>query len=326
MLFTSLMDAMTTRRHAIQSMAGASAMVAGMAAMTADAATPKKGKHEPVDFKDPAQNLKAFIKVTGDLDPGKETVGWFGGTLYGVRGTEALKPLVGVTGFGVLRVAPQGNNVYHLFNREFAVYTDLKSGEIIEEWTNPYSNEKVEVAPIKNAIVNAKVSPIIEQDFDGHKVTFPFTPPWIVQGDKAFSLFELHAAFPNPMKVEQWPRESAGPLNRTSEMFQRMTTMSQLENPDITGADYVGAWTRVSPWLPWMLNGQMDGHILYRCFMNRTGKAENLPKNLLAYAERKYPEFLKAPGPETWGKPNDSSFTVYMADRKPQPAKPAAAK
>jgi hypothetical protein len=319
MLFSSLMEAMTTRRGAIRAVAGAAGMVAGMAG--AEAATPKAAKRQPIDFKDPAQNLKAFIKLTGDIDPAKETVGWFGGTLYAVRGVEKLVPLIGVSGFGVMRVAPQPDNVYHVFNREFAAYTDLKSGEIVESWKNPLTDETVDVVPIHNRIVNAKVSPIIEQDFDGHKVTFPFTPPWIAQGDKAFSLFEVHAAFPNPMKPDAWPRESAGPINRTSEMFQRMVKLSDLENPDMTGVDYVGTWTRVSPWLPWMLNGQMDGHILYRCFMNRTGKAENLPKNLLAYVEKKYPEFLKAPGPDTWGQPNDSSFTVYMGERKPQPKK-----
>jgi hypothetical protein len=320
MMYASLIDAITTRRGAIQSMAGAAAMFGAMGG--AQAATDKKAsKREPIDFKDPAQNLKAFLKVSGDINPKNEKVGWFGGTLYAVRGTDKLVPLIGVSGFGVMRIEPQGGNIYHVFNREFATYTDLKTGDILEQWKNPLTDEVVDVVPIKNKIVNAKVSPVMEQDFDGHKVSFPFSPPWIVQGDKAFSLLEVHAAFPNPMKVDTWPRESAGPINRTSEMFQRMVSLSDLENPDLTSVDYVGTWTRVSPWLPWMLNGQMDGHILYRCFMNRTGRPENLPKNLLTYVEKKYPEFLQAPGPETWGKPNDSSFTVYMAERKPQPKK-----
>jgi hypothetical protein len=278
-------------------------------------------RRESIDFSDPAQNLKAFIKLTADLDPSKESVGWFGGTIYGNRGTEPLKPLVGVQGVGMMRVRPMGDNVYRIFNREFAAYTDPKSGDIIESWMNPYTEETVEVVPIKNLIVNAQVAPIVEQDFDGHKVKFPFTPPWVVQTDKAFSLFEVHAAFPNPMKPDAWPRESAGPINRTGEMFQRMCSLADLENPDLSATDYVGTWTRVGPWLPWMLMGQADGHLLYRSFMNRTGKIENLPANLLSHMEKKYPEFLKAPDDETWGKPNDSSWTVYMNERKPQPAR-----
>jgi hypothetical protein len=321
MMFSSLIESMSNRRGAIKAMAGASMAAAGMAAMAGPTQAATNAKREPIDFKDPAQNLKAFIKLTGDLNPKKESVGWFGGTIYGNRGVEPLKPLVGVTGVGVSRIETVGPNTYRMFNREFACYTDVKTGEILEKWTNPYTNEVCDVMPINNKIVNAQVSPIIEQDFDGHKVSFPFTPPWIIQDGKAFSMFEIHAAFPNPMKPDAWPRESAGPINRTGEMFQRMVSLADLENPDLTAVDYVGTWTRVGPWLPWMLMGQADGHVLYRSFMNRCKSVDSLPANLLAYMKSKYPEFLQAPGPETWGKPNDSSWTVYMAQNKPKPAK-----
>ncbi|MBM3514956.1 MAG: DUF1838 domain-containing protein [Alphaproteobacteria bacterium] len=320
MLYSSLFETVTNRRHLIQSVAGAGAMAAGMAGLSVGS-TAKAATRVPIDFKDPAQNLKAFIKMTADLDGTKESVGWFGGTIYGNRGVEPLKPLVGVSGVGMMRVKPMGDNVYRVFNREFATYTDPKTGEILESWKNPYTEETVDVVPIKNMIVNAQISPIVEQDFDGHKVKFPFTPPWIVQTDKAFQLFEVHAAFPNPMKVAEWPRESAGPINRTGEMFSRMCSLAELEDPDVSAADYVGTWTRVGPWLPWMLMGQADGHLLYRSFMNRTGRVENLPPTLLSYMEKKYPEFLKSPGDETWGKPNDSSWTVYMSQNKPKPPK-----
>ena len=119
------------------------------------------------------------------------------------------------------------------------------------------------------------------------------------------------------MTVEQWPKESAGPITRISEIFQRVTSLSALADPDSTSADYSGTWTRVGPWLPWMLMGQMDGHILYRTFMNKTGPVEQLPAALLARTEERFPEFLEAPGDETWGRPNDSSFSVYMSEREP---------
>ena len=320
MIFSSLIESVTSRRHLIQSVAGAPMLAAGMASLPGGSA--KAAARQTIDFKDPAQNLKAFIKLTADLDPTKESVGWFGGTIYGTRGVEALKPLVGVSGVGMIRVKPMGDNVYRVFNREFAAYTDPKTGEIIESWKNPYTEETVDVIPIKNMKMSAQISPIIEQDFDGPKVKFPFSPPWIIQNDKAFQLFEMHTAFPNPMKPDVWPRESAGTINRTSEMFQRMCSLADLENPDLSAADYVGTWTRVGPWLPWMLMGQAEGHVTYRSFMNRAGKVTNLPPALLAYMEKKYPEFLKAPGDEVWGTPNDSSLAVYMSQNKPKPAKP----
>ena len=76
--------------------------------------------------------------MTGDLDPAVETVGWFGGDIFAVLGPDRpLQKLVGVEGFGVLRVAAQPDGKYRLFNRELAYYKDPKTGEFLDTWTNP---------------------------------------------------------------------------------------------------------------------------------------------------------------------------------------------
>jgi hypothetical protein len=41
-----------------------------------------------VDFRDPAQNLRAFVKLMGDLDPGKVAYSWFGGHIFAYIGNE----------------------------------------------------------------------------------------------------------------------------------------------------------------------------------------------------------------------------------------------
>lgn len=322
MLFTALTDHLAGRRQILQSALGLGAAGLGGMAMAGLPGEAKADGHAPekamVNFEDPTENLRAYMKLTGNLDPSVETCGWFGGTLYGNIGVEKMLPLIGVEGLGVMRVEPQGNNTYRVFNREFAVYKDLKTGEYLDDWVNPYTEERVKVWPIQNLKVMGEVAPIRKQDFDGTIVEIPFSPPWIIQGDKAFSLLELHAAFPNPMTPEDWPRESAGPINKTSEMFNRMTTLSDLADPDTTSADYVGTWVRIGPWLPWMLMGQRDGHIVYRSFMNKTGPVENVPEKLRTYMEKNYPEFLQAPPASDWGKPNDSSFSVYMENNEPE--------
>ena len=321
MLNSSFANLGLTRRDALKFASGGALGIAGLglAACGQTQETQPASAPTALDFSDPAESLQAFVKLTGDLDPSKETFGWFGGRIFSVLKDTPLKPLVDVEGFGVLRVSPQDNNTYRLFNRELAFYKDPATGQFIDEWTNPITNEKCEVSPIHNAVVNAEVAPILKQDFDGTIVEVPFSPPWTQLGDRVFSTFELHAAFPNPMSPQQWPRESSGPLTRISEIFQRITSAEQLANTDLTSADYAGTWTRVGPWLPWMLMGQADGHILYRTFMDKTGPVSNLPKPLLDLTEKRFPEFLQSPGDDTWGQPNDSSFTVYMSEREPVP-------
>lgn len=321
---SSLLNAMGDRRLALRTFfslgtAATGLALAGCAPSTPESSPARRATRVPVDFSDPAQNLKAFIKLTGDLDPKAETVGWFGGTVFAVTAPDKpLMPLFGVEGFGVLRVAAQPDGAYRMFNREIAFYKDLKSGRFIDQWVNPFTGETVQVSPIHNMVVNAEIAPVMKMDFDGTLVEVPFRPPWEIMGEKAFSLFEVHTAFPSPMQPAEWPRESAGSTLRISEMFQRFTTLAELEDADRSYCDYAGTWTRLGPWLPWMLQGQATGHLLYRCFMDRTGTAEGLPKTLRERTEKDYPEYFQAPGDDTWGGPNDSSFSVYMAEHDPK--------
>jgi hypothetical protein len=333
----SLLNALADRRTALRTFfswgAAGAAVATGVAACggrpggpaggeagtTAPGSAPAAAALPEINFGNPAENLKAFIKLTGDLDPSVSTVGWFGGDIFAVLGPDKpLVKLVGVEGFGVLRVATQPDGSYRLFNRELAYYKDPKTGEFIDTWTNPFTNETVVVSPIHNKTVNAEIAPVMKMDFDGTSVEVPFSPPWTVQGGKAFSLFEVHTAFPNPMKPDVWPRESAGPVTRISEIFQRTTTLAELADPARTSADYAGTWTRIGPWLPWMLQGQAPGHILYRTFMDRTGTADRLPKALRERAEKLHPDFFEAPADSTWGGPNDSSFSTYMSENQPK--------
>ena len=308
---------------------GTLAAFGGAAALSACATTPQpeaaptpKAALPEIDFRDPRQNLNAFVKMLGDTDPDKVAVSWFGGDIFANPGDDQkLVPLIGVNGFGVLRIEPQPDNKYRLFNREFAAYSDPRTRQIIDEWDNPYTGERVEVSPIHNAVVNAEVAPTFTMDLDGTEVEMPFLPPWWEMGDTLFNVFEVHAAFPSPMQPDQWPRESAGPVARVSEIFQRSTSLAQLADPSLTSAHYEGTWNRLGPWLPWMLMGQKPGHLYYRTFMKKLGGVDELPPDLVAYVEKGYPEFFEAPGPETWGGPNDSSFTVYMRENEPKPPK-----
>jgi len=332
-LNTNWMNKPRSRRDAMQSFLSLGGIAAGGLLARACAAPNDSGsqkpaapKRVPADLNDPAQSLRAFVKLTGDLDPTKETPGWFGGTVFGdTRRDRPLKPLIGIEGFGVVRTEVQPDGSFRIFNRECAFYKDLKTGEFIDVWKNPYTKEEVEVKPIHNMTVNAhlivseKVGTAIEMDFDGTLMEVPLRLGWNSFGDKLFSTFEVHTAFPNELDPETWPRESAGKVLRIAEIFQRVANLAEVENPDLTSADYSGTWTRVGPWLPWMLQGPADGSLLFRTFMTKLQSIDQLPRPLMDITKERLPEYFVAPPPETWGSKNDSSFSVYARENEPQP-------
>jgi hypothetical protein len=315
-----------SRREAMLSLGGVAAggLLLGACAPTG----PQKaaGKRVAVDLSDPAQSLRSFLKLTGDLDPTKETPGWFGGTVFAdTRRDRPLKPLFDVEGFGVVRTEEQPDGSFRVFNRECAFYKDHKTGEFLDTWKNPMNKEVVDVMPIHNMTVNAhlivseKVGTAIEMDFDGHLMEVPLRLGWDKFGDKLFSTFEVHTMFPSELKPDVWPRESAGKILRIAEIFQRVANLAELEDPDTTSADYSGTWTRIGPWLPWMLQGQTEGNLVFRTFMTKLKSIDELPAPLRKITEERLPEFFVAPLAETWGGKNDSSFSVYVRENEPKP-------
>ncbi len=276
-----------------------------------------------INFKDPTENLKAFTRVFSDINPNKVAVGWYGGTVYTVTGDSSkVIPILGVEGIGVRRVVPLDGGGYRVFNRELAFYKDLKTGEFLNTWLNPMNNETVEVFPIQNMFVNADTAPVFEFDMEGTKVKMPFSPPWTINGEWATSLFEIHQSVKSELQPEEWPRESPGKMTRISEMFHRHVRTADLANEKLTSVPTVGSWMRIASWFPWMLMGQTEGHLFFRCQTQKFGSVKDLPKAFLAKAEKEYPAYLDAPPVDSWGKqPNDSTFNMYKRLRKPAPAK-----
>ena len=88
-------------------------------------------------------------------------------------------------------------------------------------------------------------------DFDGTLMEVPLPLVWDSVDDTLMSTFEVHTAFPNELDPETWPRESAGRVLRIAEIFQRVASLEEVENQDLTSAHYAGCWTRVGPWLPY---------------------------------------------------------------------------
>jgi len=103
-------------------------------------------------------------------------------------------------------------------------------------------------------------------------------------------------------------------------MFMRYCQISDLANKDLTSVPYVGVWTRLSSWVPWMQMGQAEGHLFFRCSMTKYPDHGALPPALLAKAEKDHPEYLVVPEFKDWGLPNDSTFNTYKKERQPLPA------
>lgn len=317
--------ALMDRRHAIGLGLGLAAAAAGLTPQRARAKS--NGFDTALDFggafdpKRPEHNTLAFCKLMADTRDGVETCGYFKGQVLAYRGpTERLAPLFGFEGFGMTRTFQVDDYAWRKLHKEVAFYTDLKTGEVIDQWHNPFLDETVQVAHVHNDVVNSTWAPTYSFGVGPSKVTLPFVFPWLVMGDNAVVDFGVNITHPAVLKPETWPRESHGDITQVYEAIQVHASLADLVDPRQTAVQTSGSWQRIAPWLPWMLMGQTPGHLVYKTVTRRMREGvEGLPEHIRAYTEAHYPDYFTAP--TEWQEPNVSSYEVYAREHQPRAAK-----
>ncbi|MFT7286528.1 MAG: hypothetical protein ACI87W_000634 [Halieaceae bacterium] len=280
----------------------------------------------PMRFDDPEWNRDAYARLVGNMDFGKVKYGWYGGTVMGMRDDEPLKPLMGFEGFSTTRLIDNGDGSYQKLLRETVYYKDLDTGEVLETWLNPYTNEEVNVVPVTNDPFNIVIEKwypsgptyggLREKDKERRPMILPFQ---IISDDTVALATDIHLYYPSALQPDKWPRESAGKFVRVSEMFRYVISRDQLEDSSVTAIEYTGAWSRVNPWMPWMLMGQAPGNTLYMGSMGAYNHLDMLSPQVRAYAQKHHPMYFDAP--TEWKEPSLSSLEDYARTQKPAPLK-----
>ncbi len=304
-----------TRRQGL-GLAAMGTVAAATASKPVFASEPKPKFLTKIDLKSPEWNRDTRARLNGDLDSSKELVGWLKGVIQGVRPNEPVRDLMAFEGFSVTRMYPRPDGSWRKLLRETVLYRDLKTGEILNTWHNPYTNEDVRVVPIANDPYNMT----IETNFMGK----PWIGDWDQNPDGTLTLFSgVNLYYPNMLTPAKWPRESSGEYARVTENFTWTMTREDLENPAMTYVPCVGSWQRITPWLPWMLMGDAPGHINYFSHFaplpGGISALDKLPQDMLEAARAIDPKMLRAPTLEEDTLPNESSLEAYAKEQTPAP-------
>ncbi|MEZ5498986.1 MAG: DUF1838 family protein [Steroidobacteraceae bacterium] len=319
-----MVESRITRRATL----GLAAGVAAASVAPKLAAKPRVKFVTRVDFKNPKWNRDTFARIDGELDPTKQKLGWLRGTVYGVRENEKVRPLFIAEGFSFTRTKLLEDGSWRRLLREIVFYRDIATGKIMETWHNPYTDEDVRVVPIANDPFNFTISEWAPEppSYGGLNKEKPPRRPLLLDwnygpnGTLILST-DIHLYYPSALQPDKWPRESAGPMSRVSELFKYTVQQKDVENPNITSLPIVGSWSRITPWLPWMLMGQAPGHCSYFTnFATLPGGIKDLPQDLVAAARAMDEKWLSAPT-EDYG-PSLSSLENYAREQKPAPVPP----
>ncbi|MBU2980028.1 DUF1838 family protein [Alteromonas sp. C1M14] len=282
--------------------------------------------YKSLDFHNNYWARDAMARIQGDLEFGKQKFGWYKGTVRSVRPGHKNVPFIGFEGFSYARLVDNGDGTYKKLLREVGYYTDLATGEVLDTFTNPFTNEKVKVVHIANDPFNYVIGPYYPKPPTYGKLNVkevPDIPMYLPFQDIGNGQLLLQSGidlfYPSALQPDKWPRESPGKMNQVTEMFNYVLNKDDVADKSKTALYFSGTWNRITPWLPWMLMDQADGHCHYDCVMGCYADESALSPQVRAYAEKHHPTFFSAP--DKWEEPSLSSLEHYALEQKPAPPK-----
>jgi hypothetical protein len=326
------------RRAALRTLGGLAVAAAGVGVSAARAAPAAGGA--PLDFSNPRDNLYAFGKIWGGYD--KPVIGAFHGIMYARVPGKRLVPLFDYTGTGVIEAKIDANGDLLVKSRETGYFADLRTGDILEVWDNPFTGERCEVYHFYNDVIGGRLtdrvptflaggnneSPTLMNDglqFPNEKGEYPFVLPFRQFGDDVMLSWDYAHEYVNPVTPEGWPSYSTGPRVTPSEHFTLSVSRRALEDRSEPTVRMIAGFSRLSECWPFMRMGRAKDPavrelVLFGRQFSHKGLAgyDDIPPKVLAYIEKNAPQYLELP--PGWPVTNDrlETWKAFVMDVPPE--------
>lgn len=271
------------------------------------AAMPMAASAQQIDLSTPAGAIAANRKIQCSTVDGEPVVYHWSGRVFARSPGEPDRHIFNVEGMNVRQCGTVTDPVrgmgYRLVSRELMLYLDPRTNEVLRTWTNPETNQEVEVLHVANDPVNSR--PTFERNADGS----PFTFSGRVNQGKVFLNFEVPLFYTNPLGGEY--QEFAGNQYHAMEIFDFSMQEADLIDASRPRADPAIAWVRLSPWLPWMRMGGRPGGLVFNAVgQTMANGIDGLPQVLRDEIAANYPDYATPP-PVDDARPNETSWTYF---------------
>ncbi len=252
------------------------------------------------------ETLQAYRRIQCSLEDNTPAVyGWNGSTYSRVPG-EPDKLIFKVTGMNIRQCVtvndPDLGVGFRMVSREILLYQDPKTGEILDTWENPWTDEEVDVIQVENDPVNQR--PMFEKGRDGKALVLPIQ----VNGTQWWMTAAVPLFYNNPLGGDY--QEYVGNIYHATEMFNFFGNSKDLAMDAGDTSDIHIGWVRISDWLPWMKMRGRAGSLYFHTAGRKLESFEDLPDIMKNFIDEKYPKYREAP-PVDDTRPNETSWTYF---------------
>lgn len=238
------------------------------------------------DWDDPVKRLNAMVRIMGRTDGGVG-IRWSDGVLSGVVEQETTQ-ILGVCQQIFTRFKARDDGSYDATYLELVYFTDLESGEVLEEWDNPYTGRVTQV-PAQVLGPSRFYLPL-----DLHVVNEPFPMEGIEN---------THWLEPLPLSTEDVmfneridsyvpPMVEGGAPLKFHEVFSFRAPRQALEDDSLTSVPATIDKVNVISWRPWMDMDEIDGVSMSRGAGRAITDYGALPEHLVKKNEEFFPDVV----------------------------------
>lgn len=225
-------------------------------------------------------DAKHWVKMRSSLDPKQSSFLIWTGSIYSFVPGEKRQRLFKMVGMSVSRCIPTEKDSWDFTSRELTYYLDPESGEKLETWKNPWTEEVVPVMHVAN-------NPI-----QGHfKGQFPAQ----VEDETTTLTFDIFPTYPNPLSDPKFAEYFPNPNYQAAELFKFMVPTAELFDDRLTAVSKLWlTWDRIGSWVPWMKMGDRAGHLIYSATGKKVANFAQLPQLLQDEINTRMPLYRNA--------------------------------
>ena len=243
----------------------------------------------------------------GTTEQGVTRYGMWEGRMYSRIPGEKDRHIFDVVGINTRQCErhkdPVRGDGYRSVSREIMVYLDPATGEIVDQWKNPWTCETVEVIHVANDPVNMR-APSFARDATGKPARVTLRQ----YGDLLVASREVPLFYDNPLAGAY--QDYIGGKYHAMEIFNTFYSAADFltpKGPRISPSRL--AWQRVSGLLPWMRMGDRPGVMIFNATGFSTFDRTQISPKLMQILQTRYPEYLTPP-PLGDARPNATTWTI----------------
>jgi hypothetical protein len=268
-----------TRRTAVGSVIAAAAASTGLRGVSAA---------DSVDTASAAFRLNTIMKMRAATDD-RVCMGYITGMRYAVIDGVAT-PMFGILAATFSRNRKLSDTSYENRSFEIAYFTDLASGKLLETWTNPITNKKVDVPQTRSLMGAVEIKaegllPINNARFAALEFGHQFRTPVIIGHDVSIT---------EEIRIRN-KSGSAGPRFRYNENTTYTSQMKHLTNPTLATVPTAIAYQSLVGFSPWMGFDGVDGMNMGRGTGHRVAATNEFPPVFLELTEQYHADVLNDP-------------------------------